>query len=153
MCVVVSLTAAVSSRGSWEESSSSSQPSLTALTSTSTRTPTAWPTSKVLAQTSFCFSLSLLHYCTLFHQLHHFLFLHHHTKKGDDFFFFFCSFDCKVIIMQLNELVYECIQICLMMPYLKICKGGRWSSMYVYVWNVCWCVMSGYERVLSIQSL
>ncbi|XP_077097086.1 ARVCF delta catenin family member b isoform X34 [Siphateles boraxobius] len=38
--------AAVSGRGSWEESSSSCQPSLTALTTTSTRTPTAWPTSK-----------------------------------------------------------------------------------------------------------
>ncbi|XP_077097088.1 ARVCF delta catenin family member b isoform X36 [Siphateles boraxobius] len=37
---------AVSGRGSWEESSSSCQPSLTALTTTSTRTPTAWPTSK-----------------------------------------------------------------------------------------------------------
>ncbi|KAG1958651.1 hypothetical protein F2P79_006723 [Pimephales promelas] len=38
--------AAVSGRGSWEESCSSCQPSLTALTTTSTRTPTAWPTSK-----------------------------------------------------------------------------------------------------------
>uniref|UniRef100_A0A671KF32 Armadillo repeat protein deleted in velo-cardio-facial syndrome homolog n=1 Tax=Sinocyclocheilus anshuiensis TaxID=1608454 RepID=A0A671KF32_9TELE len=43
---MLSILTAVSSRGSWEESSSSSQPSLTALTLTSTRTPTARPTSK-----------------------------------------------------------------------------------------------------------
>lgn len=39
--------------------------------------------------------------------------------------------------MQLNESVYECMQICLMMPYLKICKGGRWSSMLVEYVCVC----------------
>lgn len=84
-CCRLSLAAAVSSRGSWEESSSSSQPSLTALNlHVHTLTHCLADIKGTRPTRLSAFSLSPLHYCTSVATLYLFLHHHHHPSSNEN---------------------------------------------------------------------